>query len=149
MPISSQAYSTDIPKESGLNINYIEKKWDEAKTITKEDMNNKEESEWTNNEWNYCKGVLKSMLGIKENLLNKFLNSKYSAKEFFNECVKPLKEEVELVKHDDGYIYTQDSHKFIIYPNGNQWILQIDGENKLKGSLAVLKGGIKDFLNEN
>ena len=63
-----------------------------------------------------------------------------------NNTVNEAADEIELVKHDDGYIYTSGKDKFVIYPNGNQWILQINGQNKLKGTLEMMKAGIKDHL---
>lgn len=77
---------------------------------------------------------------------HKELASKLDSKEYSDVDVVGKEKEEEFVQHGDSLIMTHGKDKFIIYPFGNQFILQINGENKMKGTLSTMKGATKDFI---
>jgi hypothetical protein len=76
-------YVKSLSKETGKPESEIEKLWSKAKDITS-DTFNKKEKDFEDKEYSYTVGIVKNMLGIKEELLDpsKFLNSDLSAREF-------------------------------------------------------------------
>jgi len=76
-------YIKSLSKLSGKPDKEIEKLWKKAKDIAS-DTFDKEEIEFEDKEYSYTVGIVKEMLGIKEEILDpsKFLNSDFSAKEY-------------------------------------------------------------------
>lgn len=76
-------YIKSLARETGKSETELEKLWSKAKEITS-DTFNKKESEFGEKEFSYTVGIVKNMVGIKEEVLNpsKFLESTLSAKEF-------------------------------------------------------------------
>lgn len=76
-------YVVKLAKETGKTEKEVEKLWDKAKEITAETLGTPE-SKFGNKEYAYTTGIVKNMLGIKEDVLNpsKFLESDVSAKEY-------------------------------------------------------------------
>lgn len=99
----------DIADKSGMKLEVIENKWEQAKGIASEDMG-VPISDFEQKEWAYAKGVLTTMLGIKEQdnkakLFQKFLESKDRADKFIE---SELKESMPVFKvtYDNGSIVT-------------------------------------------
>lgn len=77
------AYVKSLSKETGKSTNELEKLWDKAKKITSETFN-KTEDEFGSKEYSYTVGIVKNMLGLKEELLDpmNFLMSEMSAEQY-------------------------------------------------------------------
>lgn len=76
-------YVKKIAKETGKSEKEIESFWDKAKGIASDTLGTPEDK-FGSKEYAYTVGIVKNMLGIKEDVLNptKFLESEYSAKEY-------------------------------------------------------------------
>lgn len=76
-------YIKSLSRETGKPESELEKLWSKAKEITS-DTFNKKESEFGEKEYSYTVGIIKNMLGLKEEVLNpaKFLESEMSAREY-------------------------------------------------------------------
>ena len=79
----SSPYIKSLSRETGKPESELEKLWSKAKEITS-DTFNKKESEFGEKEYSYTVGIIKNMLGLKEEVLNpaKFLESEMSAREY-------------------------------------------------------------------
>jgi len=82
------AYVKNLAKETGKSEAEIEKLWKKAKEITSETLGTKE-SDFGSKEYKYTVGIVKNMLGMKEELIDpsKFLNSDLGAKEYLEAVV--------------------------------------------------------------
>ncbi len=82
------AYVKSLSRETGKSEAEIEKLWNKAKEITAETFN-KKQSEFGSKEYKYTTGIVKNMLGIREELLDpsKFLNSNMDADEYLESVV--------------------------------------------------------------
>jgi len=76
-------YIKSLSRETGKSESELEKLWSKAKEITS-DTFNKKESEFGEKEYSYTVGIIKNMLGLKEEVLNpaKFLESEMNAREY-------------------------------------------------------------------
>lgn len=76
-------YIKSLSRETGKSESELEKLWSKAKEITS-DTFNKKESEFGEKEYSYTVGIVKNMLGLKEEVLNpaKFLESEMNAREY-------------------------------------------------------------------
>lgn len=106
-------YIKSLSRETGKSESELEKLWSKAKEITS-DTFNKKESEFGEKEYSYTVGIIKNMLGLKEEVLNpaKFLESEMSAREYIEtitssafpsldkDLVPPEKEEDDEEKKD-------------------------------------------------
>ena len=81
-------YVNKLAKETGKSVSEVEKLWDKAKEITS-DTFGKKEDDFGSKEYSYTTGIVKNMLGVKEELLDptKFQDSKLSAKQFIEEVM--------------------------------------------------------------
>lgn len=82
------AYVKNLAKETGKSEAEIEKLWKKAKEITSETLGTKE-SDFGSKEYKYTVGIVKNMLGVKEELIDpsKFLNSDLGAKDYLESVV--------------------------------------------------------------
>lgn len=110
-------YIKSLSRETGKPESELEKLWSKAKEITS-DTFNKKESEFGEKEYSYTVGIIKNMLGLKEEVLNpaKFLESEMSAREYIEtitssafpsldkDLVPPEKEEDDEEKKDPTII---------------------------------------------
>lgn len=106
-------YIKSLSRETGKSESELEKLWSKAKEITS-DTFDKKESEFGEKEYSYTVGIIKNMLGLKEEVLNpaKFLESEMSAREYIEtitssafpsldkDLVPPEKEEDDEEKKD-------------------------------------------------
>lgn len=113
----SSPYIKSLSRETGKPESELEKLWSKAKEITS-DTFNKKESEFGEKEYSYTVGIIKNMLGLKEEVLNpaKFLESEMSAREYIEtitssafpsldkDLVPPEKEEDDEEKKDPTII---------------------------------------------
>lgn len=81
-------YVKNLAKETGKSEAEIEKLWKKAKGITSETLGTKE-SDFGSKEYKYTVGIVKNMLGVKEELIDpsKFLNSDLGAKDYLESVV--------------------------------------------------------------
>lgn len=79
-------YVKNLVKDTGKSVSEIEKLWDRAKKISAEEFGKGEDS-WGSREYSYTVGIVKNMLGIREELLDPqdFLNSDLVALDFLKE----------------------------------------------------------------
>lgn len=77
------AYVRNLAKETGKSTAEIEKLWKKAKEITAETLGTKE-VDFTSKEYKYTVGIVKNMLGVKEEIIDpsNFLKSDMNAKEY-------------------------------------------------------------------
>lgn len=77
--------------------------------------------------------------------------SKLSDKEYDEEELGGQEEsKINWSKNADGdYESTVNGKKFLIYKGTSGFILNVDGKNKIKGSLAVCKAGASDIVKQN
>lgn len=86
MPTSP--YVKRLQKETGKEIEELEKHWSKAKKIT-EDTFGVEEDEFTDREFEYAKESVYRMLGLDERFsIAEFIKSDMSAKEFIEQAVQ-------------------------------------------------------------
>jgi len=76
-------YVNKLAKETGKSVAEVEKLWGKAKEIASDNFGKKED-DFGSKEYSYTVGIVKNMLGVKEEILDptKFQDSKLSAKEF-------------------------------------------------------------------
>ena len=79
-------YVKSLAKDTGKSVSEIEKLWNRAKKIAVEEFGKGEDS-WGSREYSYTVGIVKNMLGIREELLDPqdFLNSDLTALDFLKE----------------------------------------------------------------
>ena len=82
-------YVQQLAKQTGKSVGEIEKLWDKAKKIASEDFG-KPESQFGSKEYSYVTGIVKKMVGKKEDFIDpaKFLGSPMNAKEFIESVLK-------------------------------------------------------------
>lgn len=104
-------YIVSLAKKTGKTEKEIEKLWDKAKEIASETLGVKI-ANFGSKEYKYTTGIVKNMLGVKEELLDptQFLHSDKSAKEFIETIVSasynignviPPKEEEPIPEEDE------------------------------------------------
>jgi hypothetical protein len=122
-------YIKSLSRETGKSESELEKLWSKAKEITS-DTFNKKESEFGEKEYSYTVGIIKNMLGLKEEVLNpaKFLESEMNAREYIETITSsafpsldkdlnpPDKEDDEDKKKKDPIIITKEAQKKEIEP---------------------------------
>lgn len=81
-------YVKKLAKDFGKSEKEMEDLWSKAKEITSETFN-KKEIDFSEKEYSYTTGIIKNMLGIKEDVLDpsKFLNSELNAREFIETSI--------------------------------------------------------------
>lgn len=134
-------YIKSLSRETGKPESELEKLWSKAKEITS-DTFNKKESEFGEKEYSYTVGIIKNMLGLKEEVLNpaKFLESEMSAREYIEtitssafpsldkDLVPPEKEEDDEEKKDPTIITKEKEEKPAIAEDvsDDDWGLALD-----------------------
>lgn len=134
-------YIKSLSRETGKPESELEKLWSKAKEITS-DTFNKKESEFGEKEYSYTVGIIKNMLGLKEEVLNpaKFLESDMNAKEYIEtitssafpsldkDLVPPEKEEDDEEKKDPTIITEEKEEKPAIAEDvsDDDWGLALD-----------------------
>ena len=134
-------YIKSLSRETGKSESELEKLWSKAKEITS-DTFNKKESEFGEKEYSYTVGIIKNMLGLKEEVLNpaKFLESEMSAREYIEtitssafpsldkDLVPPEKEEDDEEKKDPTIITKEKEEKPAIAEDASDddWGLALD-----------------------
>jgi hypothetical protein len=134
-------YIKSLSRETGKSESELEKLWSKAKEITS-DTFNKKESEFGEKEYSYTVGIIKNMLGLKEEVLNpaKFLESEMSAREYIEtitssafpsldkDLVPPEKEEDDEEKKDPTIITKEKEEKPAIAEDvsDDDWGLALD-----------------------
>lgn len=77
-----------LSRETGKSVEAIEKLWAKAKKITSEEKGVKE-ADFGSDEYAYCVGIVKKMVGVDEALLDpeRFINSDKNAHDFIEETM--------------------------------------------------------------